>query len=250
MGLPWCRQQPWVDRTQSRLGSGSCPRPLRVSVGGSPSPQCCTGGAGPKFGELQDALPLGAQGPGQLVSQLWLRALQPSHWSPSLPREGPLTRGLLSPAVTGPLSAGACPAPPPPPPPPLVGITFPACRGWMPAPSWAARSPGSFEHTGLLGKLVLKSSPGDSEPQLASPGPQGPFLPEMDSSGPGEARRAPPQWLRSRSSPLQASRGGGGGGGEGGAARGGSIADAQGGLAGPQCPVGRPWVLLASQERT
>lgn len=151
MGLPWCRQQPWVDRTQSRVGSGSCPRPLRVSVGGSPSPQCCTGGAGPKFGELQDALPLGARGPGQLVSQLWLRALQPSDWSPSLSREGPLIRGLLSPAVTRPLSGVPASSTPPPPPPP-------GCWWESPSPPAAERCPPPAGRLGRLGALSTRGS--------------------------------------------------------------------------------------------
>lgn len=52
-------------------------------------------------------------------------------------------------------------------------------------PRRAAQSPGSSlrTHSQLWGRLLFKSSPGDSDPQLASPGTHRPFLPRGSAAG-------------------------------------------------------------------
>lgn len=52
-------------------------------------------------------------------------------------------------------------------------------------PRRAAQSPGSSlrTHSQLWGRLLFKSSPGDSDPQLASPGIHRPFLPRGSAAG-------------------------------------------------------------------
>lgn len=99
-------------------------------------------------------------------------SLQPSGGDPST--RGPSQR----------LSPRCWPSPPPP-----LGCSSAspsrAFGGKIPGPPPAAQSPGSSlrTHSQLWGRLLFKSSPGDSDPQLASPGTHRPFLPRGSAAG-------------------------------------------------------------------
>lgn len=108
-------------------------------------------------------------------------------------------------------------------------------------PRRAAQSPGSSlrTHSQLWGRLLFKSSPGDSDPQLASPGTHRPFLPRGSAAGGCAAASACAPTPRGRERRRPGSLGGRAG-----------PCNAQSGLPrGAPCVLRRPWVPLGAPGR-
>lgn len=194
---------PGLTRPKAAWGSGSCPWALSVSVGGSPPHSV----HGRRWAEAPGAAGCSAFG-GARTGAAGVPAVAAGPADIRLQSQAPEGGGVNQETPSSSCHRASLSRPPHLPPRLLVGITFPAGRGESRPP---AVRPVTWElsaHT-VRGKLVLQSSRVIPSRSSLLRGPTARSCPEMDSSGPQRLGEAPPQWPRSRSSPLQASRPGG-----------------------------------------